>query len=106
MSIENLNRVIRRAVAEPLFQSLLLRDAGQALCEYDLSAAELAMLTGLTQMKMNLVQVAPVDAPPAEPAKLKTAEPAKLKPVAPAKLKRAKPANIAQAKPASLEEHP
>ena len=48
MSIDQLNRVIRRAVAEPAFQSLLLRDAGQALCDYDLSAAELAMLSGLT----------------------------------------------------------
>jgi hypothetical protein len=48
MSIDNLSRVIRRAVVEPAFQALLLRDAGTALCEYDLSAAELAMLTGLT----------------------------------------------------------
>ena len=48
MSIENLNRVIRRAVAELAFQSLLLRDAAQALSDYDLSASELAMLTGLT----------------------------------------------------------
>lgn len=48
MSIDSLNRVIRRAVAEPAFQALLLRDAPAALGDYALSAAELAMLTGLT----------------------------------------------------------
>jgi hypothetical protein len=48
MSIDSLNRVIRRAVAEPVFREQLLGDAAQALCEYDLSGAELTMLTGLT----------------------------------------------------------
>jgi hypothetical protein len=48
MSIETMNRVIRRAVVEPAFQQLLLREAATALGEYDLSAAEMAMLTGLT----------------------------------------------------------
>jgi hypothetical protein len=48
MSIESLHRVITRALAEPEFRDLLFNHTSQALCDYDLSAAETAMLTGLT----------------------------------------------------------
>jgi hypothetical protein len=48
MSIDSLRQVIARAAAEPEFLNLLCRNSAAALADYDLSAAEMAMVTGLT----------------------------------------------------------
>jgi hypothetical protein len=48
MTIAALSAVIARAVREPEFREVLFQDAAAALDGYPLSAAETAMLTGLT----------------------------------------------------------
>lgn len=47
MSSPNVQQAIRRAVTEPNFRQLLLRDPGLALAGYDLTEAEVAAITTL-----------------------------------------------------------
>ena len=45
--MENVQKVVARAAAEPEFRGRLLRDPGQALAGYDLSEAEVTALQSL-----------------------------------------------------------
>ena len=49
MSAHSVEEVLGRAIKEPDFRGLLLRDPGQALAGYDLSAAEVQALSALQQ---------------------------------------------------------
>ncbi len=48
MSTETITTILIRAVREPEYRTLLFRDAGQALADYELTDAERTLLTGLT----------------------------------------------------------
>jgi hypothetical protein len=48
MASDSLQTIIRRAVMEPEFRGLLMRDPAQALAGYELGEAEAAQLSGLT----------------------------------------------------------
>jgi hypothetical protein len=80
MSLDSLQAVLGRAMLEPEFRALLLRDPAQALAGYDLTAAERESLHGMSLetfdsaaadleprlSKLSILQLAPIQAPPQE----------------------------------------
>ena len=55
MSAETVRQIISRAVAEPEFRGLLLRQPAEAIAGYDLSDAELVALRNLTPESFDAV---------------------------------------------------
>jgi hypothetical protein len=55
MSAESVRQIITRAVSEPEFRSVLLREPAQAIAGYDLSDAEIVALRNLTPENFDAV---------------------------------------------------